>query len=309
MQDRQNKIFRITLLGSLINLLLVALKFAAGILGASAAMIADAVHSLSDLLTDFIVLIFVKISGKPADEDHPYGHGKFETLATTIIGIALLSVGALLLADGVGKILGWARGEALPLPGTIALWAALVSILFKELIYQGTIRVAKQVHSDALKANAWHHRTDALSSVGTALGIGGAILLGNRWAVLDPLAACVVSIFIIAAAAKLLRGALDQLMERRLPAEEEAKIRAIVAEDPTLEDLHRLRTRQIGSTYAITMHLRMPGSTPLDEAHHHSQMLEHRLREAFGPDTLINIHIEPIKVNGKYEFQSSIKDE
>lgn len=301
MQNRQKRIYRITLLGSVVNLLLVALKFVAGILGLSAAMIADAVHSLSDLLTDFIVLIFVKISGKPADENHPYGHGKFETLATTIIGIALLVVGALLLAGGVDEILSFLRGEAIAQPGRIALWAALISIVLKELIYQLTVRVARQVRSEALEANAWHHRTDALSSIGTALGIGGAILLGERWAVLDPIAACVVSIFIIAAAAKLLQGALNQLLERSLPAEEEMKIRAIVAEDPALQDLHSLRTRQVGSVYAITMHLRMPGTTSLNEAHHHSLLLEQRLRQTFGPDTLINIHVEPLKVNGEYE--------
>jgi len=301
MQDRQKSIFRITLLGSGVNLLLVALKFVAGILGASAAMIADAVHSLSDLLTDFIVLIFVRISGKPADEDHPYGHGKFETLATSIIGIALLVVGAMLLAQGVQKIIAAFNGEILAVPGRIALWAALISIVLKELIYQLTIRVAKSVRSDALEANAWHHRTDALSSIGTALGIGGAILLGDRWAVLDPIAAVVVSIFIIIAAAKLLKDAVSQLMERSLPAEEEEKIRRIIADDTEFQELHHLRTRQVGSVYAINMHLRMPGSTSLNEAHRHSQLLEQRLRQEFGPDTLINIHIEPLKVNGAYE--------
>lgn len=301
MPDREKEIFRVTIFGSAINLLLVALKFAAGILGASAAMIADAVHSLSDLLTDFVVLIFVRISGKPADDKHPYGHGKFETLATTIIGASLLIVGALLLAGGVEKILAAVRGAILPQPGRIALWTALASIALKELIYQLTAHSGRRVRSDALMANAWHHRTDALSSVGTALGIGGAIVLGQRWAVLDPIAACVVSIFIIAAAAKLLREAINQLMERSLPDEEEARIRAIVAEDEALSDLHRLRTRQIGNVYAITMHLRMPGSTSLNDAHYHSQLLEQRLREAFGPDTIINLHIEPLKVGGEYE--------
>ena len=242
MGSRQSSIYRITILGSIVNLLLVGLKFIAGVLGASAAMIADAVHSLSDLLTDFIVLIFVKISTKPADEDHPYGHGKFETLATTIIGMALLAVGAMLMAQGVEKIIAVFQGQPIAVPGAIAFWAALISIALKELIYQLTIRVAKRVKSDAVAANAWHHRTDALSSIGTAIGIGGAILLGNKWAVLDPIAACVVSIFIILAAARLLRDALGELMEHRLPEEVEQKIRDIVSEDADLQQLHHLRS-------------------------------------------------------------------
>ena len=229
MESRQSSIYRITILGSIVNLLLVSLKFIAGVLGASAAMIADAVHSLSDLLTDFIVLIFVKISGKPADEDHPYGHGKYETLATTIIGMALLVAGAMLMAQGVEKIIAIFQGQQIVVPGTIALWAALISIALKELIYQLTIRVAKRVKSEAVAANAWHHRTDALSSIGTAIGIGGAIILGDKWAVLDPIAACVVSIFIILAAARLLRDAVGELTEHRLPEEVEQKIREIVS--------------------------------------------------------------------------------
>ena len=300
MQTRQSSIYRITILGSVVNLLLVALKFVAGVLGASAAMVADAVHSLSDLLTDFIVLIFVKISGKPADEDHPYGHGKYETLATSIIGIALLVVGAMLMAQGVEKVIAAFQGQTLEVPGKIALWAALISIALKELIYQLTIRVARNVHSDAVAANAWHHRTDALSSIGTALGIGGAILLGDHWAVLDPIAACIVSIFIIIAAAQLLRNAVDQLMEHRLPAEVEQRIIDIVSEDNELSELHHLRTRQVGNVYSINMHVRMPGNTSLNNAHYHSWMLEERLRQAFGKDTIINIHIEPYKVNGEY---------
>lgn len=300
MESRQSSIYRITILGSIVNLLLVGLKFIAGVLGASAAMIADAVHSLSDLLTDFIVLIFVKISGKPADKDHPYGHGKYETLATTIIGMALLVVGAMLMAQGVEKIIATFQGQPLAVPGKIALWAALISIALKELIYQLTIRVAKRVKSDAVAANAWHHRTDALSSIGTAIGIGGAILLGDKWAVLDPIAACVVSIFIILAAARLLRDAVGELMEHRLPEEVEQKIREIVSEDAELQQLHHLRTRQVGNVYSINMHLRMPGDTSLNNAHYHSWKLEQRLRAAFGENTIINIHIEPFKVNGEY---------
>lgn len=293
--SRENEIYRITILGSIINLLLTALKFVAGVLGASAAMIADAVHSLSDLLTDFVVLLFVRISNRPADVDHNYGHGKYETLATTIIAVALLAAGGVLLAEGVEKIVAASHGEPLNVPGRIALWAALLSIAAKELIYQLTVAVAKRVDSSALRANAWHHRTDALSSVATALGIGGALLFGGRWAILDPIAAVIVSIFIIVAAGKMLHEAVQDLLERSLPTEVEQEIRAIVEEDKDMSRLHNLRTRRVGAIYSIEMHVRMRGDLSLQEAHEHSVQLEKRLRQRFGEKTLITIHLEPLK--------------
>lgn len=197
MENRERRIYRVTVLGSIINVLLVALKFAFGVLGRSSAMIADAVHSLSDLVTDVIVIVFVKLSNKPQDSDHDYGHGKYETLATAFIGLALFAVGVVILYGGAEKIAVALRGETLPQPGMIALWAALISIVSKEWCYRFTARVGRETESQAVVANAWHHRSDAFSSIGTALGIGGAIFLGERWAVLDPIAAVVVSVFII----------------------------------------------------------------------------------------------------------------
>lgn len=299
--NREKEIYRITLWGSVVNVLLTALKFAAGILGASAAMIADAVHSLSDLLTDFVVLLMVRVSSKPADRNHEYGHGKYETLATAIVALALLAAGGVLLAEGIEKILSSLRGETLPMPGRITLWAALISIAAKELIYQLTMRVSRRVQSTALEANAWHHRTDALSSVATSIGIGGALLFGGQWAILDPIAAVAVSIFILIAAAKLLLGAIQELLEKSLPEEVELQIRELVAEDKALSEMHKLRTRRVGNVYSIEMHLRMPGSVSLYEAHQHSMALEQRLRERFGESTMVTIHLEPFKVNGVYQ--------
>ena len=301
--ERTKEIYRITLWGGFANLVLVALKFVAGVLGASAAMIADAVHSLSDLLTDVIVLVFVKIGNKPADGDHNYGHGKYETLATLIVGLSLLAVGGKLLADGVNKIMASIGGEVLNTPGWIAFAAAIVSIVIKEVLFQVTVKVGRKTKSDAVVANAWHHRTDALSSIGTAIGIGGAVFLGQKWAILDPIAAAVVSIFIIIAAVKILLPALNQLMDKSLPADEEEKIRAIVAEDPELSDLHHLRTRHVGNVHSIEMHVRMPGDVTLDIAYKHSMDLEARIREELGPESIVNIHIEPLKVDGKYRCE------
>ena len=301
MPTRVQRITRITVFGTIVNTLLLAFKFLAGILGGSAAMLADAVHSLSDFLTDIVVLVFVKISNRPADRKHSYGYGKYETLATLCIGIALLAVGIGIAVDGVEKIIQVWNGETLAQPGWIAFWAAIASIALKELTYWLTIRVAKQVDSEALRANAWHHRSDALSSIGTGLGIGGAILLGQKWTILDPIAALVVSVFILLTALRLTYGALGEFLEQSLPEENENEIRAIVAADKELSELHHLCTRRLGNRVAIEMHLRMPGNTPLTIAHKHASAIEQQLKQRFGDQTHINIHLEPTKVNGKYE--------
>ncbi len=301
MPTRVQRITRITVFGTIVNTLLLAFKFLAGILGGSAAMLADAVHSLSDFLTDIVVLVFVKISNRPADRKHSYGYGKYETLATLCIGLALLAVGIGIAVDGVEKIIQVWNGETLAQPGWIAFWAAIASIVLKELTYWLTIRVAKQVDSEALKANAWHHRSDALSSIGTGLGIGGAILLGQRWTILDPIAALVVSVFIVLTALRLTYGAIGEFLEQSLPEENENEIRAIVAADTEVSELHHLCTRRLGNRVAIEMHLRMPGNTPLSVAHKHASAIEQQLKQRFGDQTHINIHLEPTKVNGKYE--------
>ena len=301
MPTRVQRITRITVFGTIVNTLLLAFKFLAGILGGSAAMLADAVHSLSDFLTDIVVLVFVKISNRPADRKHSYGYGKYETLATLCIGIALLAVGIGIAVDGVEKIIQVCNGETLAQPGWIAFWAAIASIALKELTYWLTIRVAKQVDSEALRANAWHHRSDALSSIGTGLGIGGAILLGQRWTILDPIAALIVSVFIVLTALRLTYGAIGEFLEQSLPEENENEIRAIVAADKDLSELHHLCTRRLGNRVAIEMHLRMPGNTPLTIAHKHASAIEQQLKQRFGDQTHINIHLEPTKVNGKYE--------
>lgn len=301
MPTRVQRITRITVFGTIVNTLLLAFKFLAGILGGSAAMLADAVHSLSDFLTDIVVLVFVKISNRPADRKHSYGYGKYETLATLCIGLALLAVGIGIAVDGVEKIIQVWNGETLAQPGWIAFWAAIVSIVLKELTYWLTIRVAKQVDSEALKANAWHHRSDALSSIGTGLGIGGAILLGQRWTILDPIAALIVSVFIVLTALRLTYGAIGEFLEQSLPEENENEIRAIVAADTEVSELHHLCTRRLGNRVAIEMHLRMPGNTPLTVAHKHASAIEQQLKQRFGDQTHINIHLEPTKVNGKYE--------
>ena len=222
--EREKEIFRVTIWGGIINVVLLVVKFAAGIFGHSAAMIADAVHSLTDFATDVVVLIFVHLGNKPADRDHDYGHGKYETLATAIIGTSLLAVGVLIFCSGAGKTWRVIQGEMLPSPGKVALVAAVASIVLKEWAYRFTVKVGKRCQSEAVVANAWHHRSDALSSVGTMIGIGGAILLGNRWTVFDPLASIVVSVFIVRAAWQLMMESMKELTEASLSDEDEAVI-------------------------------------------------------------------------------------
>lgn len=294
--ERDKKVYRVTLLGSVVNLLLLVFKFVAGVLGHSAAMIADAVHSLSDFVTDLIVIVFVKISSKPEDADHAYGHGKYETLASCIIGLALIVVGVMMGYNATVKIVDVVRkGTELASPGIIAMAAAVLSIVLKEWMFHITRKVAREVDSPAVEANAWHHRSDALSSVGTAIGIGGAVLLGSKWAVLDPIAALVVSVFIVVQAAKILSDAIGQLMEKSLPRDVEQRICEIVYEEEGTSDIHHLRTRKIGSQISIELHVRMNGYLTLREVHDKSIAIEKRLRAAFGDSTYINLHVEPLK--------------
>ena len=292
---REQEIYKVTLWGSLCNALLVAFKFVAGIWGNSAAMIADAVHSLSDFLTDILVIVFVRISAKPRDKDHDYGHGKYETVASFLIALGLGAVAVGIILSGVKQFVAWLHGVQLESPGQIALWAALLSILLKEILFQYTIRRGRAIESQALVANAWHHRSDAISSIGAALGIGGALLLGQRWAVLDPLAGIVVGGLLIKTAIDLLRGSMSELTECSLPEQTEQEILSIISATPDVIDPHNLRTRRIGNHIAIEVHVRMQGDMPLHQAHEKASLIEQQLRDRFGKHTHVNIHMEPVK--------------
>ncbi len=292
---RAKAIYKVTIIGSIANLMLLLFKFAAGFIGHSAAMTADAVHSFSDFITDFIVLIFVNISSKPQDKKHDYGYGKYETMATTIISCILLVVGLGILKNSAITIWHYIKGEAIPQPHPIALLAAIISIICKEMLYQFTVSRGKKLNSKAVVANAWHQRTDALSSIGTAIGIGGAILIGGKWSILDPLAALVVSIFIIRIAIKLFIPNFGELTENSLPEETEKEIEHIILSFTKVSDPHRLRTRRIGSYIALDIHIRMDRDMTLGKVHDVTVQIEAALRNRFGKNTLINIHVEPVK--------------
>lgn len=293
MMERNRGIYKVTLVGGVVNVVLLLFKFLAGILGHSAAMIADAVHSLSDFVTDIVVLVFVRISGKPKDKSHDYGHGKYETLAMTLIGLALLSVAIGILYGGTVKVISWINGEMLEAPGMLALWAALLSIVLKEGVYRYSMVKARELNSQAVEANAWHHRSDALSSVGTAIGIGGAIFLGQRWTVLDPIASIVVGLFIVKVSVELLRNGIGDLMEQSLPDAVEEEILHLVASLPGDIRPHDLRTRRLGNHYAIELHILVDGDASLREAHDKASEVENLLRDHYGDETHVAVHVEP----------------
>ena len=293
--NRQQDIYKVTIWGSIVNFILLIFKFVAGVLGHSSAMVADAIHSLSDFATDIIVLFFVRISSKPADTTHKYGHGKFETLATAFIGFALLAVGIGILIEGTKNIVAVVRGEVLQAPGVIALLAAAVSIISKEILYQYTVYKGRKINSQAVVANAWHHRSDAFSSIGTLVGIAGAMFLGEKWRVLDPVAAVIVSVFILKVAIDILRNSLEELMEHSLPDAEEEEIKQIILSTNGVESPHHLRTRRIGNRVAIDVHIRMNGDMTLTKAHQITTEVEQQLKLRFGENTHIGIHTEPIK--------------
>lgn len=293
MNTRERDIYKVTLVGTIVNAILVAVKFVAGFLGRSSALVADAVHSLTDFISDIIVLVFVRISGKPRDAEHGYGHGKFETLATLIIGVLLAAAGLGLLINGAMKVWHSLHGGKLPEPTWIALAVAIISIIAKEALFHYTIREGRRVNSDAVIANAWHHRSDSISSIGTMIGIGGAMFFGEKWRILDPLAAVVVSFFIIKAGYDIIKPAINELLEASLPKEQTAEITDIISSVEGVKGLHNLRTRKVGNAIAIDVHVKMDGNLCLTEAHEIASKIEKAIRKRFGEESMIYVHMEP----------------
>ena len=292
-KNREQTITSVTLWGAVANLALTALKFVAGLIGRSSAMVADAVHSLSDLISDVVVIVMVKISSREQDKGHDYGHGKFETLATTFVAMMLIVVGAKLMVGGIEKIRTVLNGGELAVPGKIALWAALISIAVKEILFRWNSRVGRKVNSPAMVSNAWHHRTDALSSVGSALGIGGALLLGGKWVILDPIVCCAISIFIFVIAVQMALPALSELTEASLPEEMENKIVDLLMSVEGVENVHALKTRRNGPDIIVDAHIVVDPEMSVSEAHRLTEIGETRLREEYGDGTQISLHVEP----------------
>lgn len=291
--ERVAEATRVTWVGLFTNITLTLLKLVAGILGRSGAMIADGVHSLSDFATDIVILMGFRIVNKPADKTHNYGHGKFETLVTIIIGVVLILVGVKILWGGVSSIGRVMRGHILIQPGWIAFYAAVISILTKEWLYRYTVNIGNRIDSRAIVANAWHHRTDVFSSVGTMLGIGGAIVLGEKWRILDPLAAAAVSFFIIKIGVSISIGSINELLEASLSEDMEKKIMKIIEDTKGVIYSHNMRTRRIGNNIAIDIHIKVDKSLNIVEAHDIASRVERNLKDYLGDETFVSVHIEP----------------
>jgi len=256
-EERFEKAIQVTGVGLFVNLGLTVFKLFAGILGNSAAMVADAVHSLSDFLTDIVVIFGFKIAKKPVDESHNYGHGKIETLSASLVGLMLFVVAGQILLYGLRKTLLFIEGGTLEQPSLIALYAALLSVISKELMYHYTILHARKINSMALTANAWHHRSDAFSSLGTMTGIGAAIFLGGKWVVLDPLMAVFLSFVILNVALKIIRSSINELIEASLDDETEGEIRQIISKTEGVKSLTNLKNRRIGNNIAVDVRIKV----------------------------------------------------
>ena len=291
--DRIKEAKKVTWTGFAVNMVLTVIKLAAGFIGKSTAMIADGVHSLSDFVTDLLVILFIGISGKEKDDDHKYGHGKYETFATLLISLVLILVGVGIFWSGLTKVMDVFQGEVLEQPTYLALGAALVSILFKEILFWYTKVVGDKINSNAVIANAWHHRSDAFSSIGTALGISGAIFLGESWRILDPIAGLIVSIFIVKVALELGMPSMHELLEKSLPEETEKSIIEIIESHPEVIFQHNLKTRKIGSIFAIDVHIKLDKNISFVKSHDVATDIEIKLRAKFGEKTVTNIHTEP----------------
>lgn len=290
---RKKEADKVTWVGFFLNLILTGFKLLAGIIGHSNAMIADAIHSISDFATDIVVLGSFKIVSKPKDADHDYGHGKYETLASTVVSVALILVGAGILYNGSLSVVQTLNGTKLESPGWIALIAAIISIISKEWLYRYTVVSGEKIKSKAVIANAWHHRSDAFSSIGTMLGIGGAIILGDKWRVLDPIAAIIVSFFILKVGLDIAKGSFGELLECSLAEQEKNNILEIAGNVPGVSHPHNLKTRRIGNAVAIDLHIRVNPHMTVQHAHNITENIENTLRDVFGQNSFISIHVEP----------------
>lgn len=281
-RQRSKDIYCVSMLGAVANVLLVVLKFAAGLLGRSSAMVADAVHSLADCINDLVVILFVRLGSRPADETHSYGYGKYETLATELIGIVLLLVGIGVCWESVLSVVDFANGKPLESPHPLALIVAFLAVGIKGGVFEVMRGVGERWHSDAVIANAWHHLSDAMASICTVLGVGGAVILGPKWAVLDPLAAVFMGLIIIRMAVKLILKAVRELTEHSLPADKCAEIRRIVEAEDRRISIVKMQTRAIGDGVAIDLKLQMPAEMTFGEVSECVGRVGQKLCSAFG---------------------------
>ena len=288
MENQSREAVKVSRISILVNVLLTLLKLAAGLLARSGAMISDAVHSASDVFSTIVVIIGVKLSGKESDREHPYGHERMECVAAIILAGILLITGLLIGYEGVMKVLS--EREQLTEPGILAVVAAAVSILVKELLFRFVRHSARKLDSTALMAEAWHHRSDALSSIGALIGIVGA---RAGFPVLDPLASVVICVFIAKAAFDIFRDAVDKMVDHSCDEDTEDEIRLCALRQDAVERIDLLKTREFGSRIYIEMEIAVDGSLPLREAHAIAERVHDDIEAAFPKVKHIMIHVNP----------------
>ena len=280
---------RVSEVSILVNALLSAGKLAAGLLAHSGAMISDAIHSASDVFSTVIVIIGLRLAGRESDREHPYGHERMECVAAIVLAMVLLATGLLIAWQGVR---GLADRDAAPvIPGALALWAAVISIAVKELLFRYTRRKARQFDSDALMADAWHHRSDALSSVGALIGIAGARM---GLPLLDPLASVVICVFIIKAAAEIFLDAVNKMVDRSCDEATEAAVADCVRVHEGVQGIDLLRTRAFGSRIYVELEIAVDGDLPLRQAHAIAERVHDDVERAFPRVKHITIHVNPV---------------
>jgi len=293
--DKVVAVYRVVWFGAIVNVFLTGFKFVAGVVGNSSVLIADAVHSLSDLITDIVMLLGMRFWNRPADQGHPYGHAKIETLVTLFIGIVLALVGINLLVDAVRSLINILEGYSPPpSPTWLPLTAALISIAMKEYLYRISVRVGMAAKSSAMIANAWHHRSDALSSIPAAAAVGTCLLFGDKYVFLDPVGTVVVSFMIIHAAWKITQPTFAALLDS---GASELQCQAIAGEIrafPEVRDLHKLRSRYVGPTgLVIDVHIQVDPNMSVTDAHALSHRIEQKLTQSGENIIDVFVHVEP----------------
>lgn len=291
--SREAYVRKVTWVGLLINITLVCIKFTAGYFGRSQALTADAIHSLTDTTTDFAVIAGSHFWSRPPDESHPYGHRRLETLVTVFIGLMLAAAGLGIGWDAVSDL----RDKHATPPGWIALLAAMVSLVTKEALYHWTALAGKKIKSPALAANAWHHRTDAISSIPVLIAVGGALIIPS-WSFLDLVGAVVVSIFILHAATKIIWPGISELIDAGAPREIQKKITDIAGHHPGVLEVHKVRTRYISTSLLVDMHIVVDGSISVREGHAIADEVEIEIIGDIPKVLGVVIHVDPSDANG-----------
>lgn len=290
MKNNEKIAIKVSVISIILNCLLTLIKFISGVISKSSAMISDSVHSLSDVLSTFVVIIGVKIANKKADSDHPYGHERIECVSAIILSGMLFIIGALI---GINEIKNVTNSSNLVIPGVLALIASIISIISKEAMYQYTIRVSKKINSAALKADAWHHRSDALSSIGSFIGI-----LGSRlgFKIFDPLASVIISLCIIKVSIDIFKDAIDKMVDKSCDKEVIDKVISVIEKNESVKNIDDIKTRQFGNKAYVDVEISVDENLLLKDAHKIAEEIHDSVENEINIVKHCMVHVNPYEV-------------